>query len=56
MDAFYAVELIECGEDVSTEEYVAAWQFLIDSGIAWQLQGFYGRTAARLIEDGICTQ
>jgi len=33
----------------------AAWQYLIDSGLAWQLQGWFGRNAARLIEMGICT-
>ena len=27
---------------------------LINDGIVWQLQGFYGRTAANLIEAGYC--
>lgn len=39
----------------SEEQIIEAWQTLIDTGLAWQLQGWFGRTAARLIEDGICT-
>ena len=33
----------------------AAWQHLIDSGLAWTLQGWFGRNATRLIEMGVCT-
>lgn len=43
------------GQEHTEEEVIEAFQTLINSGIVWQLQGFYGRTAARLIEDGICT-
>jgi hypothetical protein len=39
----------------SQEQVIEAWQFLIDSGLAWQLQGFFGRTASQLIEGGICS-
>lgn len=34
--------------------HVSAWQYLIDTGHAWTLQGWYGRTARNLIEQGIC--
>jgi hypothetical protein len=37
------------------DEEVEAWQYLIDTGLAWQLQGWYGRTAQRLINEGYCT-
>lgn len=37
----------------SEQEYFEAWQFLVDTGIAWQLQGWFGRTAQQMIEAGI---
>ena len=43
-------------EAESEEQFIEAWQHLIDTGLAWQLQGFFGRTAQRLIEDGICVE
>ena len=36
-------------------EVIEFFQGLIDSGLAWQLQGCYGRTARRLIEAGLCS-
>jgi len=41
--------------ELSEEETVALFQNLIDSGMAWSLQGSYGRTARMLIEAGLCT-
>lgn len=57
MDNFTAVSIAEgfCGgEDATEEERIEAWQHLIDTGLCWQLQGWFGRTAERLIEAGIC--
>lgn len=42
--------------DESEENYFAAYQHLIDTGVAWQLQGRIGREAARLISSGHCHQ
>jgi len=36
-------------------QYIDAWQFLIDTGLCWSLQGWFGRTAVQMIEAGICT-
>jgi hypothetical protein len=45
-------------EEGSLEEndVIELFQFLVDTGIAWQLQGFYGRTAETLIEAGYVTK
>jgi hypothetical protein len=41
--------------DMSDEELIAFFQELIDSGMAWSLQGMYGRMAKNLIDEGYCT-
>jgi hypothetical protein len=55
MNNFNAVGIaegfIEC-EDEDT--LIKAWQHLIDTGLAWTLQGWFGRRANDLIEAGIC--
>jgi hypothetical protein len=35
------------------DEIIDAWQHLHDTGLAYQLQGWFGRTAQSLIEQGI---
>jgi hypothetical protein len=50
-DAICVIEL----EEGSEADQIAAWQYLIDTGAVWQLQGIYGRTAVYLIDEGICT-
>ena len=55
MDTFTAVGIAEGFVDANSEDQVIqAWQTLIDTGLAWQLQGWFGRTANDLIERGIC--
>jgi len=56
MDACTAVMIVEGVDEVETEaEYIEAAQVLIDTGLAWSLQGFFGRTCKNLIDAGLCT-
>ena len=52
----YPQEIIDYEDgSLTIEETINFFQRLIDSGMAWQLQGHYGRLASQLIEDGCCT-
>jgi hypothetical protein len=42
------------GGEMNEEDTIEFFQELIDNGMAWTLQGCYGRTAAALIEAGLC--
>ena len=54
MDNYTAVGIAEGFEGAESEEQVIeAWQHLVDTGLAWSLQGWFGRTATQLIEQGI---
>lgn len=57
LDLYAAVAIAEGFDDQEhTEaETIEAWQYLIDCGAAWTLQGFFGRQAAALIDAGICS-
>lgn len=40
--------------ELDSEAGIRLFQSLIDSGLVWQLQGHYGRTARDLIAAGLC--
>lgn len=42
--------------ELSEDEALDMFQDLINSGLAWSLQGHYGRIAAALIQAGMCTE
>lgn len=55
MDNFTAVGIAEGFiEAESQDQYIGAWQHLIDTGMVWSLQGWFGRTARHLIDSGYC--
>ena len=39
--------------ELDEEETLELFQALVDSGLAWKLQGSYGRTATSLLEAGL---
>ena len=53
MDNYLATGLAEGFEQGTEQEVIAAWQHLHDTGLAYQLQGWFGRTAQELIKKEI---
>jgi hypothetical protein len=54
MDSFTATGIAEGWIDCDSEDqYLQAWQTLVDTGLAWRLQGWFGRTAQQLIDNGL---
>lgn len=41
------------GGDMSEEDVLALFQELVNTGLAWKLQGHYGRTATSLLQQGL---
>lgn len=55
LDTYTAVGLAEGFIEAENEEQVVeAWQHLIDTGVVWTLQGWFGRRARDLINIGVC--
>ena len=53
MDSYTAIGIAEGFVEAESEEQVLeAWQYLHDTKIGYQLQGWFGRTLKGLIEGG----
>jgi len=52
LDKIMAYEQDEMEDE---DEVIAFFQELVDSGLAWSLQGHYGRTAVAMIDAGLVT-
>jgi hypothetical protein len=53
MTSYLATGIAEGFEKGTPAEQKRAWQYLVDTGTAWRLQGWFGRTASSLIEQGL---
>ena len=54
MDNYMAVGLAEGFIEAESEEQVIeAWQYLHDTKLGYQLQGFFGRTLNQQLNEGI---
>jgi hypothetical protein len=54
MDNYMAVGLAEGFIEAESEEQVIeAWQYLHDTKLGYQLQGFFGRTLNQLLNEGV---
>ena len=56
LTTYRAVGLAEGFEEGTEEEVIEAWQYLHDTGHAYNLQGWFGRTAQQLIKEGRITE
>lgn len=52
MDQFDAAMIAEGVQDATNRERAEAWALLIESGMCWTLQGWFGRAARSIIESG----
>ena len=55
MTPINAVLIAEGEIDTDQETQIEAWQYLVDTGLAWSLQGSFGRMAQELIDQDVIT-
>lgn len=54
MTPFEATMIVEGQWPSEAATFIEAAQYLIDTGLAWTLQGAFGRTCQALIDAGHC--
>lgn len=53
MTPLEAIMIVEGDNPTDDEEDIReAWQALVDTGLAWRLQGYFGRTVHDLLQKG----
>jgi hypothetical protein len=55
MTPINAVLIAEGEIETDQETQIEAWQYLVDTGLAWSLQGAFGRMAQQLIDQEVIT-
>jgi hypothetical protein len=50
---FDAVSIAEGFAEADPDTTMRAWQHLVDTGLVWKLQGWFGRTANDLLQRGL---
>jgi len=55
MNNYTAIGRAEGFIEATPDEQLEAWQYLIDTGLVWTLQGWFGRVAVDLLNSGVCT-
>ena len=55
MTPINAVLIAEGEIDTDQDTQIEAWQYLVDTGLAWSLQGSFGRMAQQLIDQEVIT-
>lgn len=54
-DSVSAIIAYESGE-LNEDETLELFQYLVNTGLAWSLQGHYGRTATALLDAGLVSK
>ena len=55
MTPINAVLIAEGDIEADQDTQIEAWQYLVDTGLAWSLQGSFGRMAQQLIDQDVIT-
>lgn len=48
-----AVKIVDGSTTATREERIKAWQYLVDTELAWKLGGWYQKTASKLMKEGV---